>query len=136
ADLAGLFVLESDRRRERPRVGHVLLAALLDRVRRLLEFELAKDDGEVPRVVLDRGYVVNRLSQAALLRIRQLFERATLDIDQLGDFEGVLESGKTPAGYGGSVRTCQSRRLLRRSEGRKYSADIGRGTQLARDREK
>ena len=90
ADLTGLFVLEGDRRGERPRVGHVLLAALLDRVRRLLEFELAKDDGEIPRVVLNRGYVVDRLSQPTLLRIRQLFERATLNIDQMGDFEGVL----------------------------------------------
>ncbi len=90
ADLAGLFVLEGDGRRKRARVGHVLLAALLDRVRRLLEFELAEDDGEVPRVVLNRGYVVNRLPQATLLRIRQLFERATLNIDQMGDFEGVL----------------------------------------------
>jgi hypothetical protein len=59
-------------------------------VRRLLEFELAEDDGEVPRVVLDRGYVVDGLSQAAILRIRQLFEGATLDIDEMGDFEGVL----------------------------------------------
>jgi hypothetical protein len=57
---------------------------------RILEFELAKDDGEIPRVVLNRGYVVNRLSEATLLRIRQLFERASLDIDQMGDFEGVL----------------------------------------------
>ena len=90
ADLAGLLVLEGDGRGQRPRVGHVLLAALLDRVRRLLELELAEDDREVPRVVLDRGYVVNGLSQPTVLRIRQLFERATLDIDQMGDFEGVL----------------------------------------------
>ena len=32
ADLAGLLVLEGDGRGQRPRVGHVLLAALLDRV--------------------------------------------------------------------------------------------------------
>jgi hypothetical protein len=90
ADLAGLLVLEGDGRGQRPRVGHVLLAALLDRVRRVLELELAEDDREVPRVVLDRGYVVDRLSQPARLGIRQLFEGATLDIDQVGDFEGVL----------------------------------------------
>src|SRR6185312_11814214 len=101
ADLAGLLVLEGDRRGQRPRVGHVLLATLVDRVRRILELELAEDDGEVPRVVLERGYVVDRLSQPARLRIRQLFEGATLDIDQVGDFEGVLQSGETPAGYGG-----------------------------------
>ena len=103
ADLPRLFVLEGDGRGQRPRVGHVLLAALLDRVGRVLEFELTEDDGQVPRVVLDRGYVVDRLSQPALLRIRQLLEGAALDIDQMGDFEGVLQSGITPAGYGGSV---------------------------------
>ena len=90
ADLAGLLVLEGDGRRERPRVGHVLLAALLDRVRRLLELELAEDDREVPRVVLDRGYVVDGLPQPATLRIGQLFEGATLDIDQVWDFEGGI----------------------------------------------
>ncbi len=89
-DLAGLLVLEGDGSGQRPRVGHVLLAALLDRVRRVLEFELAEDDGEIPRVVLNRGYVVDRLSQSARLGIRQLLKGATLDIDQVGDFEGVL----------------------------------------------
>ena len=42
ADLPRLLVLEGDGGRERPRVGHVLLAALLDGVRRILELELAK----------------------------------------------------------------------------------------------
>jgi hypothetical protein len=59
-------------------------------VRRLLEFELAKDDGEVPRVVLDRGDVVDRLSQPTMLRIGQFLEGTTLDIDEMWDFEGVL----------------------------------------------
>jgi hypothetical protein len=59
-------------------------------MRRLLEFELAKDDLEVPRVVLDRGYVVDRLSQPTALRIRQFLEGTSLDIDQMWDFEGVL----------------------------------------------
>jgi hypothetical protein len=136
ADLARLLVLEGDRRGQRPRVGHVLLAALLDRVGRLLELELAENDLEVPRVVLDRGYVVDGLPQATLLRIRQFLERTTLDIDQVWNLKRVLQSGKAPTGYGGSVGTCQSRRLLRRSEGRKNSAGIGRATQLARDRRK
>jgi hypothetical protein len=59
-------------------------------VRRLLELELAKDDLEVPRVVLDRGYVVDRLSQPAALRIRQFLKGTSLDIDQMRDFERVL----------------------------------------------
>jgi hypothetical protein len=59
-------------------------------MRRLLELELAKDDLEVPRVVLDRGYVVDRLSQPTALRIRQFLKGTSLDIDQMWDFEGVL----------------------------------------------
>ena len=101
ADLTGLFVLERDGRGQRPRIRHVLLPTLVDRVRRILEFEVAEDDCEVPRVVLDRGYVVDRLSQPALLRIRQLFEGATLDIDQVGDFEGVLSVGRNSCGLRG-----------------------------------
>jgi hypothetical protein len=59
-------------------------------VRRLLELELAENDLQVPRVVLDRGYVVDRLSQPAGLRIGQFLEGTTLDIDEMWDFEGVL----------------------------------------------
>jgi hypothetical protein len=59
-------------------------------VRRILEFELAKDDLQVPRVVLDRGYVVDRLSQTAALRIRQFLEGTSLDIYEVRDFEWVL----------------------------------------------
>ncbi len=68
---------------------------------RILEFELAEDDRQVPRVILDRGDVVNRLSQPALLRIRQLFEGAALDVDQMGDFKGVLRVGKNSCGLRG-----------------------------------
>jgi hypothetical protein len=50
-------------------------------VRRLLELELAKDDLQVPRVVLNRGYVVDRLSQPTTLRIRQFLEGTSLDVD-------------------------------------------------------
>jgi len=59
-------------------------------VGRLLELELAEDDLEVPRVVLDRGYVVDGLSEAAGLGIRQFLEGTSLDIDQVRNFEGVL----------------------------------------------
>jgi hypothetical protein len=59
-------------------------------VRRLLELELTKDDLQIPRVVLDRGYVVDRLSQPTALRIRQFREGTSLDIDQMWDLKGVL----------------------------------------------
>jgi hypothetical protein len=59
-------------------------------VRGLLEFELAKDDLEIPRVVLDRGDVVDGLSQPAMLRIGQFLEGTTLNIDEMWDFERVL----------------------------------------------
>jgi hypothetical protein len=59
-------------------------------VRRVLEFELAEDNLQIPRVVLDRGYVIDRLSQSTGLRIRQFLEGTSLDIDQMGDFEGIF----------------------------------------------
>jgi hypothetical protein len=59
-------------------------------VRRLLEFELTEDDLKVPRVVLDRGDVVDRLSEATMLRISQFLKGTSLNINEMGDFEGVL----------------------------------------------
>ena len=67
-----------------------ILAALVDRVRWILERELAEDDREVPRVVLGRGDVVDCRPQQSLLRIDQALERAALYIDQMWDFERVL----------------------------------------------
>ena len=90
ADLSGLLVLEGDGRGQRPRVRHVLLAALLDRVRRLLEVELAKDDLQVPRVILDRGNVVDRLAQPTVLSVGQFLEGTTLNVDEMWNLERVL----------------------------------------------
>jgi hypothetical protein len=59
-------------------------------VRRLLEFELAEDDLEIPRVVLDRGDVIDRLAQSTMLRIGQFLEGTTLNIDEMWDLEWVL----------------------------------------------
>jgi hypothetical protein len=59
-------------------------------VRWLLEFEIAKDDLQIPRVVLNRGNVVNGLSQATAFRIRQFLEGTSLDIDQMWDLERVV----------------------------------------------
>ena len=116
ADLTGLAVLERDRHVERARVSQVALAALGQRVAGLVELEPAEHYGQVPRVILDRGYVVDRLPQHAVLGIGQIGERATLDIDQMGGFEGGFESGETPADNGCSNRACQGRRLLKGSD--------------------
>jgi hypothetical protein len=59
-------------------------------VRRLLEIELAEDDLKVPRVVLDRGDVIDRLSQSTMLRVGQFLKGTTLNVDEMGDLEGVL----------------------------------------------
>jgi hypothetical protein len=59
-------------------------------VRRLLELEGTENDLEVPRVVLDRGYVVDRLSQSTAFRIRQFLEGTSLDIDQMWNLERVV----------------------------------------------
>jgi hypothetical protein len=59
-------------------------------VRRVLEFELTEDDLKVPRVVLDRGNVVDRLSKSTMLRIGQFLKGTTLNIDEMGYLEGVL----------------------------------------------
>jgi hypothetical protein len=59
-------------------------------VRRLLEFELAEDDLEVPRVILDRGDVVDRLSQPTGDSVGQFLEGTALDIDEMWNLERVL----------------------------------------------
>ena len=90
ADLARLAVLERDLHVQRPRVGHVLLPAILHGVRRIVEGELVEDDRQVPRVVLGRGDVVDRRPQQPVLRIDQLLEGTALDIDQMWDVERVF----------------------------------------------
>jgi len=59
-------------------------------VRRVLEIELAEDDLKVPRVVLDRGDIVDRLSKSTMLRVGQFLEGTTLNVNEMGDLEGVL----------------------------------------------
>ncbi len=107
ADLSRLTVLERHGDVERARVGDVLLTALGDRVRRLVELEVGEDDRQVPRVVLNRGYVVDRLPKQPALRVGQRLERTALDIDQVWDFLGLWKAGETPTGSGGSVGSCQ-----------------------------
>ena len=89
ADLARLRVHEADRHRERCLVGEVLLAALLDRHRRLAEAVLPEFDRERAGVVLDRRDVVDRLPEAFT---EEPVERLTLDVDQVRKVEDVLEA--------------------------------------------
>ena len=91
ADLARVAVLERDLHVERPRVDHVLLTALVDRCRRIVEPEIAEDHREVSGVVLDRRDVVDRLTQPALLGVGQPLKRAALYVDQIREFKGGFE---------------------------------------------
>ncbi len=97
ADLAGLAVDERDGHRQRAGVRQVLLAALVERGDGLVERELAELHGEVAGVVLDRRDVVDRLAQTALLRVGQPRERAALDVDQVGDVNGLVQTREASA---------------------------------------
>jgi len=99
---------EGDGDRERARVREVLLAALEDRRGGLVEVEVPELDGEMAGVVLDRGDVVDRLPQSTGLRIDQPVERPTLDVDQVGDVEGLVQAreGATRAGSGNLGKTA------------------------------
>jgi hypothetical protein len=106
ADLTGLAVDEGDRDGERSRVGQVLLAALLETGDGLVEDKLAKLDGEVAGVVLDRRDVVDRLAQTALLGVGEPGERLALDIYEVGNFKDLLQTREAPARPGG-MHGCQ-----------------------------
>ncbi len=92
ADLAGLAVDERNGHRQRAGIGQVLLAALVKRGDGLVEGELAELHREVAGVVLDRRDVVDRLAQAAGLRVGQPRERAALNVDQVGDVNGLIQA--------------------------------------------
>ena len=89
-----------------PRVGQVLLAALLQVGDRLVELQLAELDGEIAGVVLDRRHVVDRLAQATLLRVGEPFEGPALDVNQIGDIKNLVQTREVPARPGG-VTSCQ-----------------------------
>ena len=97
ADLSGLAVDEGDGHRQRTGVGHVLLATLLERCDGLIEGELAELDGEVAGVVLDRGDVIDRLAQSALLGIGQPRERTALYVNQVGYIDRLVEAREASA---------------------------------------
>ena len=89
ADLARVLVHEADRHRERGLIRQVLLTAFLDGELRLSEPVLAELDGERPGVVLDRRDVVDRLPEPFA---EEPVEGLTLDVDQIGEVEDVLET--------------------------------------------
>src|SRR4029450_9756989 len=91
ADLAGLLVDEPDRDRKRNLVRQVLLTALLNRELRVPELVLTELDRERPRVVLDRGDVVDRLAQTGF---HEPLERGLLYVDEVGGVEDVLHERK------------------------------------------
>ena len=101
ADLAGLPVDERDRDGQRPGVGQILLAALLEARDRFVELKLAELDGQVAGVILDRRDVVDRLAETAGLGVGQPLERAALDIDEVGDFKDLVQARKITARPGG-----------------------------------
>ena len=124
ADLAGLLVDEADRHRERRLVGQVLLAALLDRELGFAEPVLTELDGERAGVILDRRDVVDRLAETFA---HEPVERFTLDVDQVGEVEDVLEAGKRLARTRRSDRVGQGKQppLRAMDEGEQ---GIGRAT--------
>ena len=92
ADLTRVAVLEGDGDVQGPRVGDVLLAALGDGMRGVVELEIAEDDRKVPRVVLDRGDVVDRVPQHPRLGVGERLEGTALDVDQMRNFNGCGEA--------------------------------------------
>src|SRR6185436_1645040 len=101
ADLPRLPVDERDRDGQRARVGQVLLTAFLERGNGLVERELTELDRQVPRVVLDRGDVVDRLAQPSLLWVRQPGEGLALDVNEVREVDSVLETREGSARPGG-----------------------------------
>ena len=59
--------------------------------------DVLEDDGKVAGVVLDGRDVVDRLAEAALFDVDQPVERAALDVDEVGDLEGLVQARKAAA---------------------------------------
>ena len=123
ADLTRLAVLERHLDVQRARIGDVLLTALGDRVRGLVELEIPEDNREIARVVLDRRDVVDRLPQQSVLRVGETLEGEALNVDQVWDFKRVLETGKGPPGDRGSM-----------GSGQLGDSSDGRGTRICASR--
>src|SRR6185503_21182544 len=97
ADLARLTVLERDLYGQRAGEGEVLLAALRDGRHGIVEADVLEDDRQVARVVLDRRDIVDRLAQSAFLGVDKPVEGLALDVDQVGQLDGVLEPRESTA---------------------------------------
>jgi len=91
ADLAGVFVDEGDFHRQRRREGHVLVAALVDRLGRLTELVLAKLDEQLLGVVLDGVDIGDGLAETVA---EEPLPRPLLDVDEVGNGEWLVELGE------------------------------------------
>ncbi len=91
ADLAGLLVDEGDLHREGGGEGHVLVAALRDRLGGLTELVLAELDEELLRVVLDRVDVGDGLAETVA---EEPLPRLLLDVDEVREGQRLVELGE------------------------------------------
>jgi hypothetical protein len=115
ADLTGLAVLERDLDRQRPGVGQVLLATLLDGSDGLVEGDVFEDDGEIAGVVLDGRDVVDRLAKSSLCCVSQPVERPALDVNEVRKLERPFKAREAPTLARGIERCqdCDSFRVRR-----------------------
>ena len=85
-DFARLGRDQADAHAQRRAVGHVALAALLDRILRLAERVLAELEDQVTGEILDRRDRGERFRQTLGL---EPIEASLLQLDEIGDFEDV-----------------------------------------------
>ena len=119
-DFARLRRDQTDADAQRRAVGHVALAALLDRVLRLAQRVLAELQDQVAGEVFDRGDRSERLSQALGL---EPIEAGLLELDEVGDLEHVRNLGKgEPIPFGARLRALLDRERAggHRERGRHY----------------
>ena len=94
-DLARLVIGQADKHLERGGVGHVALAALLQRVlRRLVQRIIHKLKLQVAVEIVDRRHVVQNLAQILL---EEALIGILLDLDQIGHFHHFVDGGKALA---------------------------------------
>ena len=103
-----------------------------------VEMALPELDREVPRVILDRGDVIDGFSKPPAFGIDKPVERLLLDIDEVGDVKDLVQPRKAAAGAG-SVNRSQdgdssgvARRTRERALGRaRQSSHKARPSKIA-----
>ena len=94
ADLARLLVDEGDLHRERGGEGHVLVAALGQRLGRLPELVFTELDEQLLGVVFDGVDVGDCLAQPVA---QEPIPRLLLDVDEIGERQRLVELGERRA---------------------------------------